>query len=298
MRRLAAVDVGTNTVRLLVADEGSVQVERDQRITRLGRGVDASGALDGESIGRTLRAVEGFVERARTLGAEVVRIAGTSALRDAANRDAFTAAVHHATGVEVEVLDGRTEGRLAYNGATSWLPDGDYVICDIGGGSTELITRVDTVSIDVGSVRLRERFVRFDPPTFEEVAKAREAIAEALHGAVGELSLTGRERLVGVAGTITTLAALELGLESYDPERVHGASLSAETVASWSDRLNQLTVADVKLLGSVEEGRADVLGMGVLLLSEVMRALDAHELVASERDILDGLVLDLAERLA
>jgi exopolyphosphatase/guanosine-5'-triphosphate,3'-diphosphate pyrophosphatase len=296
--RLAAVDIGTNTVRLLVADEDLLPIERDQRITRLGKGVDASGVLDPASVGRTLEAVAGFVERARELGAERVRVAGTSALRDASNREAFAAAVVDATGVDLEVLDGRTEGRLAYLGATSWLPEGRYVICDIGGGSTELMTMSDEVSLDVGSVRMHERFVRSDPPSADDVSAAHDAISAALRSAIADLGLDGYEQLVGVAGTITTLTALVEGLRTYDPDRVHGARLDVTDVMSWCDRLNRMSVAEVRALGPVEEGRADVLGMGVLILTVVMDVLGAAALVASERDILDGLVLDLAERLA
>jgi exopolyphosphatase/guanosine-5'-triphosphate,3'-diphosphate pyrophosphatase len=289
--RVAAIDVGTNTVRLLVVD--SREIERAQRITRLGKGVDASGSLQPESIRRTLEAVVAFVDRARELGAGRIRIAGTSALRDAANREEFASGVREATGLELEVLDGKAEGRCAYLGATSWLGPGSYVVCDIGGGSTELITAADEVSVDVGSVRVRERFFASDPPTGAEVDAARTFVMDAITGGARSVTLTGDETLVGVAGTITTLAALALGLEEYESTRVHGSRLARSVVDEWSRRLLAMTADDVRRLGPVEPGRADVIGAGSLILSVVMGVLGKDELLVSERDILDGLAAEL-----
>lgn len=294
--RLAAIDVGTNTVRMLVS-EGAEPVERGLRITRLGKGVDRTGRLETASIERTREAVAVFVARARELGAERLRVAGTSALRDATNADAFASAVRDATGIPLEVLTGTEEGRCAYAGATSWLGGGSYVVCDIGGGSTELITRTAVESVDVGSVRLRERFVPSDPPAAAEIESARRAVRDAIVPAVERLALHAEE-LVGVAGTITTLAALVRGLDAYDPDVVHGSRLSSQDVSAWAERLAGASVTEVRALGPVEEGRADVLVTGVIVLDEVMRATGAPSLVVSERDILDGLVLDLADRLA
>lgn len=293
--RLAVVDVGTNTVRLLVVEDART-LERSQRITRLGRGVDATGVLDRESIRRTKDAVAAFVGRALELRAERVRIAGTSALRDAENAEEFAGAVEDATGLALDVLDGAAEGRYAYAGATSWLEAGSYVVCDIGGGSTELITADGEVSADVGSVRVRERHLGSDPPTKDELAAARRGIEEQMD--LAGLRLDGSEQLVGVAGTITTLAALVLGLADYDDARVHGSTMSVHEVTAWSDRLNALTVAEIRGLGPVQPGRADVLGAGALILDVVMHRLNATDVVVSVCDILDGLVLDLAERLA
>lgn len=298
LTRLAAVDVGTNTVRLLVTEADLAAVERSQLIARLGKGVDASGELDHASIERTVDAVASFVARARELGAGRIRVAGTSALRDASNAGEFAEAVVEATGLPLEVLDGADEGRHAYAGATCWLPADPYVVCDIGGGSTELITADREVSVDIGSVRVRERYVGSDPPSENDVAAARRAIESSIARAVASLALGGSEQLVGVAGTITTLAALSLGLDAYDGERVHGSRMSIDDVTAWTDRLNAMTVAEIRALGPVEPGRADVLGAGGLILGAVMRALHATDVLVSERDILDGLVLDLAERLA
>jgi exopolyphosphatase/guanosine-5'-triphosphate,3'-diphosphate pyrophosphatase len=297
--RRAAVDIGTNTVRLLVADVRSPDVPpaavlRDLEITRLGQGVDAQRRLDPEAGRRTLEAVARFVEAARSAGAWNVRVAGTSVLRDAADRDAFAAAVRERTGVELEVLTGDQEGSLAFRGATLGISPGPFVVCDIGGGSTELVREGAAWSLDVGSVRLRERCLRSDPPLEAEIASAA-AVVDACLDAV---ALEGSETLVGVAGTITTLAALHLGLERYDHDRVHGTRLPAADVRRWAERLLAMRVEEVRqAFPIVPAGRADVIGAGVLILREVMDRWGYGEVVSSERDILDGLVLD-AERRA
>lgn len=293
MSCVAAVDIGTNTVRLLVRGADGSDLERDQRITRLGKGVDAARALSRDSMDRTLEAVRAFVERARELGAERIRIAGTSALRDASNAGEFAAVVRDATGIDLEVLDGRTEGRCAYRGATSRLGDGRFVVCDIGGGSTELITSGAEVSLDVGSVRVRERLLTSDPPRDDEIEAGRAFVGDAVTGAVRSLELDGREQLVGVAGTITTLAALAADLEVYNSDRVHGSRMTRAVVDEWASRLLSLTVEEIKKLGPVQPGRADVIGAGVLILSVVMRVLGAEDVLVSEHDILDGLAADL-----
>jgi exopolyphosphatase/guanosine-5'-triphosphate,3'-diphosphate pyrophosphatase len=285
--RVAAVDVGTNTVRLLIRD-GDEAVDRDSRITRLGQGVDAAGELGAEAMQRTLDVVRDFVERARNAGAEHVRVAGTSALRDAANRAEFVDRVREACGVRIEVLEGAEEGRLAYLGATSWLDDGDFVVCDIGGGSTELIAADDVVSADIGSVRVRERYLDGDPPTPGSVEYARTAIPGILAG----LDLPERfklGRLVGVAGTITTIAALDAGLREYDHNVVHGYRLMRDGVVRWADELNRLSADEIRALGPVAPGRADVIGAGALVLAAVVDVLRRPSLIVSERDILDGL---------
>lgn len=295
--RVAALDVGTNTVRLLVADvEGSsaLDVERDHDITRLGQGVDASGRLHADAIVRTADAIERFVRTARAVGAEHVRIAGTSALRDAGDRDTFVELVRERTGIELELLMGDHEGRLSYLGATKDFRPGDYAVCDIGGGSTELSTAETSVSLDIGSVRLSERFLRGDPPANTEIRAARAVVDEQLRG----VSLPDSATLVGVAGTITTVAALVLGLREYDSSVVHGAVLSRSDVASMSERLLSMTASDIVALGPVERGRADVIGGGSLILSAVMERWSFDQVLVSERDILDGLVGDLAQKLA
>lgn len=289
--RVAALDIGTNTVRLIVVDDDKT-VDRDSRITRLGEGVDASGELGEIPMRRTLDVVREFVARTRSEGAARVRVAGTSAVRDARNRAEFADLIRAECGLELEVLEGAEEGRLAYSGATSWLDDGPFVVCDIGGGSTELITAEDALSINVGSVRVRERYLGGDPPAADSTAVAREAVTDILE-ANGVRDRTKLGQLVGVAGTITTLAALDAGLPAYDSDVVHGYRLSAEGVAHWAERLNALTVEEIRRLGPVAPGRADVIGAGAIVLDAVVSVLRANVLVVSERDILDGLAREL-----
>jgi exopolyphosphatase/guanosine-5'-triphosphate,3'-diphosphate pyrophosphatase len=296
--RLAAVDIGTNTVRLLVADVGDgtlSEVTRDRVITRLGQGVDAGRRLDPDAVERTLAAAHRFVMRARELGAEHVRVAGTSALRDAADRDRFARKLEELAGAELELVSGADEGRLSLLGATANLASGNYVVCDIGGGSTEISTSRSSMSLDVGSVRLKERFLRGDPPSVEEVAATRAFITDVLDDA--EFTpVDGDWTLIGVAGTITTLAALVLGLSAYDRTRVHHATIHRSDVRAWSDRLLEMTADEIACIGPVERGRADVIGAGVLILRCVLERWEHDQVLVSEHDILEGLVLDLARR--
>lgn len=287
--RVAAIDIGTNTVRVIVVDDGQT-IDRDSRITRLGEGVDAAGELGDAPVRRTLDVVREFVSRARSKGAERVRIAGTSAVRDARNRADFAQAVEAATGIELEILSGEEEGRIAYAGATSWLDDGRYVVCDIGGGSTEFITDGEAISVDVGSVRVRERYLDGDPPSPGSVDRVGTAVRE-IFTTSGVSGMSGK--LVGVAGTITTIAALDAGLSVYDSDVVHGHSLTAPRIARWAERLNTLTAEEIRALGPVDPGRADVIGAGALVLDAVVDVLRRDELLVSEHDILDGLAHDL-----
>lgn len=292
--RVAAVDVGTNTVRLLVADvdgRGVRPVDRGREITRLGQGIDASRRLAPEAVDRTIAAIERFVVRARDARVDRLRVAGTSAVRDAGDRDAFLALVGQRTGAPLEVLSGEAEGALSYLGATYELDEGSYVVCDIGGGSTELSTSAASVSLDVGSVRLTERFLRSAPPDRREVDEARAYVRALLEGA--GVDVPAGATLVGVAGTITTLASVVLGLEVYDRERVHRSKLVRDDVVRTTERLLSMTPDEIVALGPVEPGRADVIGGGAIVLAGVMDVLRFDEVLVSERDILDGLVLDL-----
>lgn len=299
MSRLAAIDVGTNSVRLYVADlsgDGVRSVERDLVITRLGQGVDATRELGDEPIRRTVVAIGSYHRRAVEAGAERVRIAATSAVRDAANRDAFVAAVHEETGVAPEVLSGEQEARLSFMGATSELGTGGrFLVLDIGGGSTEFVVGERTVeawtSIDIGSVRLTERHVRNDPPTDAELdalaADADAAIAEAKE-AVG----TRAETLVGLAGTVTTIAAMALGLDGYDRDAIHHAVIDVHLLREMDGMLNVMTNERRRTLPAMPPGREDVIVAGSTILIRVMEAFDFTELLVSEADILDGLVRD------
>jgi exopolyphosphatase/guanosine-5'-triphosphate,3'-diphosphate pyrophosphatase len=298
--RVAAIDVGTNTVRLLVADEtdnGLATVDRAREITRLGKGVDARRKLDPVQAKNTLDVIASFVERAREAKADKIRIAGTSALRDAEDGMDFAHTVGGRTGVMLDVLRGTDEGRLSFLGATSDLPNGTYMVCDIGGGSTELTVGREgptaTVSLDVGSVRLKERLLRDDPPTASQVQSVYSRIEAELTKTDFELMVTGKETLVGVAGTVTTLAALVLGLRTYDTDAVHHARLPVAEVSKTVERLRKMPVHEIRRIGVVEAGRADVITAGSLVLRFVMERWGYDECLVSENDILDGLALDL-----
>lgn len=300
---VAAVDCGTNSTRLLVVGSSGDVRAREMRITRLGEGVDATRRLRPEAMERTFAAVREFrsVMDAEKVGR--ARLVATSAVRDAANGDDFLLLAGEIIGAPAELLSGREEGRLSYAGATAELPPGEgaVVVVDIGGGSTEIVTTargdILSVSLDIGCVRLSERFLRGDPPTAAQVAGAVAAIGVELQRAsqvipeLGEVG--GSARLVGLAGTVSTLASLELGLTDYDRDRIHGAVLSRESVAKWCEVLGAERVAERALRPGIPEGRQDVIFGGALVLNEVMGRFGLQECIVSESDILDGLVMSI-----
>jgi exopolyphosphatase/guanosine-5'-triphosphate,3'-diphosphate pyrophosphatase len=303
--RLAALDVGTNSTRLLVGDveDGVIVAEhaREMVITRLGKGVDRSGRFDPAALQRTLGVLAGYAEVCRRLGVERRRLVATSATRDAADRQVFVDGVRDLLGVEAEVLSGQAEAAAAYRGATAGLGgDEPTLVVDIGGGSTELIDGDGTtpramVSLDIGCVRLFERHLHTDPPTPAEVAALRADVAAHL-SRVGEVLDPGAAgRVVGVAGTVTTVTALALGLEAYDPRRIHRATVDAAGIAATAGKLAAMTVAERAALPVMAKGREDVIAAGALLLDELVRRFQIHQVVASEADILDGVLLGLAE---
>ena len=304
--RLAAVDVGTNSTRLLVADVdgGEIAAEhaREMVITRLGKGVDRSGRFDPAALARTLEVLAGYAETCRRLDVGRRRLVATSATRDAADRRAFLDGVRDLLGVDAEVLTGQAEAAAAYRGATATL-EGDLptLVVDIGGGSTELILGDGSaaramISLDIGCVRLFERHLHHDPPTAEEAAALRADLAAHL-AAVGDvLDPSAADRVVGVAGTVTTVTAIALGLEAYDPRRIHRATLDAAEIAAVADKLTAMTVAERAALPVMARGREDVIAAGALLLDELVRRFRIRQVIASETDILDGILLGLAER--
>jgi exopolyphosphatase/guanosine-5'-triphosphate,3'-diphosphate pyrophosphatase len=300
MTRIAAVDVGTNSTRLLVAEEADPlrTVERTMRITRLGKGVDATGRLDDEALARTLDCLSEYAARWQALGAERVRIAATSAVRDASDRDRFFTGVRERTGVEAEVLTGEQEGRAAFLGATGLIQgEPPYLVLDIGGGSTEFIRgereAEDMDSRQLGCVRLAERALRSDPPTVDELAEARAMIDDELDAVVTTVDPRVASTLVGVAGTITTVAALYLDLPTYRPERIHGARAPAAAVHEITERLCAMTTAERARLGPMAPGREDVIHAGALILDRVIQRFRFPEVLVSEADILEGLALSL-----
>jgi exopolyphosphatase / guanosine-5'-triphosphate,3'-diphosphate pyrophosphatase len=303
--RLAAVDVGTNSTRLLVADVagGAIVTEhaREMIITRLGKGVDRTGRFDPEALARTLEVLAGYAETCRRLGVTRRRVVATSATRDAADRQAFLDGVRGLLGVDAEVLTGEAEAALTYRGATADLPgEQPTLVVDIGGGSTELILGDGArpramASLDIGCVRLFERHLRGDPPAADEVAALRADVAAHLDAVTGVVDLAAADRVVGVAGTVTTVAAIALGLDAYDPRRIHRSTISAADVAATAGKLAAMTVAERAAMPVMARGREDVIAAGALLLDELVQRFQIREVIASEADILDGALLGLAE---
>jgi len=313
--RVAAIDCGTNTIRLLVADiEGGtlVDIERDAVVVRLGRGVDRTGQFDPEALARTLAQTREFAARCDDLGVEAVRFVATSATRDARNRDEFFDGVRAALGVDVHVITGDEEAVLSYRGATAAVGAthrGPFLIVDLGGGSTELALGNGELraghSMDVGSVRLSERHLRTDPPTDDEVEAARADIDAALDAAMKVVPIGETATLVGLAGTITTITAHVLGLERYDRGRIDGAELPVDAVLAACDDVLHRSQAERAALGFMHPGRVDVIGAGALVWHEVVARVrdavagDGRELatvVTSEHDILDGIAWSIAAR--
>lgn len=298
----AGIDCGTNSTRLLVHD-GERTLERLMRITRLGRGVDATGRLDPDAIERTVDVLREYREVMDRHGVSQVRITATSAARDAANRDDFFDAAEAVVGARPELLSGDEEGRLSFLGATAELDpaDGPFLVVDIGGGSTEIsygTTEVTyTRSLDIGCVRLTEKYIEHDPPRPDEL-KTCLSLAEAyFDDVVRECpDLLSARTFVGLAGTVSTAAAVEIGLAEYDRDQVHHFRLTKDAVEDVFRTLATESRADRIHNPGLEEARADVIVGGLCVLVQLMRQLDLDECLVSESDILDGLVMSLAER--
>ena len=303
---VAAVDCGTNSTRLLVSDARGATLERLMRITRLGQAVDATGSLAPEAVERTVTVLREFRAVMDRLGVERVRMTATSAARDAANRDDFFAAATDVIGVRPELLAGTEEARLSFLGATAELDaaEGPFLVVDIGGGSTEFAVgpiSLDepgepegAMSVDVGCVRVTEKFLHHDPPAPEELSQALSVVRDYLDDVARELpaALEAR-RLIGLAGTVTTVAAVELGLANYDRDRIHHFVLTREAAEEVFRTLATETRAQRVHNPGLEEGRADVIVGGAAILVAVLRYFELDECLVSEADILDGLVMSL-----
>jgi len=299
---VAAIDCGTNSTRLLVTD-GSRAVERLMRITRLGEGVDGTGRLSPDAIARTVTVLREFRSAMDRDGVQAVRMSATSAVRDASNREQFMAAAEDVVGIRPEVLSGMEEGRLAFAGATAELDpsNGPFLVVDIGGGSTELVVGRDepvgVESMDVGCVRITEKFLHHDPPRPEELSDALMEVRDQLEDAVRAVpELNDAQQMIGLAGTVTTVAAVELGLTEYDRDRIHHFWL---TRAAAEDVFRTLaTESRAARLGNpgLEEARADVIVGGCVVLVAVLRYFDLSGCLVSESDILDGLASSLLHR--
>ncbi|ACY96625.1 MULTISPECIES: Ppx/GppA phosphatase family protein [Thermomonospora] len=307
MTRVAAVDCGTNSVRLLIADidgDRLTDLERRMEIVRLGQGVDRTGRLAPEALERTFTAMRSYAKLIDQHGAGPVRVVATSATRDAANRDDFVAGVVEIFGVEPEVITGREEAELSFTGATRELaalrPPRPYLVVDIGGGSTEFVLGSANVqaarSVDIGCVRMTERHVRTEggaPPSPEQVAAAVADIDAALETVRHSVPVDEARTLVGLAGSVTTVAGIALGLETYDSARIHLSRITAAQVHDITRRLLRMTHDERAAIGVMHPGRVDVIGMGALILDRIMREYGFGAVVVSEHDILDGIAWSL-----
>lgn len=299
---VAAVDCGTNSVRLLICEQRAngqlVEVERRLHITRLGQGVDATGAFAPEALARTLDAIADFGSQLDQLEVTRRRLVATSAARDAANSSEFFVGVRQRLGVEAEIIPGTQEARLSYKGAVAALPSlrEPVLVMDIGGGSTELVVGrgqsiIQAVSLNMGSVRLRERFMPSDPPTADQIAQAGSEIDSLLN--TSGIDFGSVASWVGVGGTATSLSALIQGLGVYDREAVHGSVVAWDELAAFTDQLLAMPIAQVAALPTMVPGRADVICAGALICRMVGERLGGP-LQVSEADILDGIVAELA----
>jgi len=297
--KLAALDVGSNTVLMLVVEccvEEKPHVLGDMaRITRLGRGVDACGHLDPESAARTLDTIAEFADKARALGVEKIVGAATAALRDAADGSDFLASVKSRTGITLEIISGQTEAQLSYLSTRKALgisPAEKLLIVDIGGGSTELIRAepdqpLEVVSLQLGSVRLTERIIHHDPPAANEKETLRAIVDDSLR----ELGWNYRPaKAVGIAGTVTTLCAIALGLERYSAETIHGSRLAAAEIVRLIELLGSIPLEQRKQLRGMEPGRADVLFAGAVILERVMKCFGCGEVIVSDQGVRWGLM--------
>jgi len=306
MTRVAGIDCGTNSIRLLVAEldgSGLSELDRQMRVVRLGEGVDRTGRLAPQAIERTRVALADYAAVIEKFGAERVRMVATSASRDAANAEDFRAMVREVLGAEPEVITGLDEAQLSFAGAAAGLPalPDPVLLADIGGGSTELVlgssagrTVRAAHSMDVGCVRMTERHLRSDPPAPAEIEATLADLRAALRRAAVDVPLAEARSFVGVAGTVTTVAAIALQLPAYDPQAIHGSVIGYPEVAEVTERLLGMTHEQRAALPVMHPGRVDVIGGGALVLRTVMEFAGVAEVVVSEQDILDGIALSLA----
>jgi exopolyphosphatase/guanosine-5'-triphosphate,3'-diphosphate pyrophosphatase len=302
--RVAAIDCGTNSIRLLVADiNGSrlTDVDRRMEIVRLGQGVDRTGRLAPEALDRTMAALRRFADIVSSTGASAVRMVATSATRDAENSAEFVRRVKEILGVAPDVLTGDEEARLSFIGATAELASGQpYLVADIGGGSTEFILGDQSgpsgvISVNIGCVRMTERRLGSDPPTDSEIAAATADIDDALATVATAIPAAGQARtLVGLAGSVTTVAGIALGLPAYDSARIHHSVIDVSEVHRVTAELLRQTRAERALIGVMHPGRVDVIGGGALILDRIMTRFGFPQVLVSEHDILDGIAYALA----
>ena len=336
--RVAAIDCGTNSLRLLIADVDPVRgtltdLSRRMEIVRLGQGVDATGRLAADALDRTFLVLADYAREIESASAGAVRMVATSATRDAVNAGEFVRGVTAILGRAPEVLSGGQEARLGFIGATAEFRPGPagksgpdsgrgrdggsgldggpgqaplappYLVADIGGGSTEFVVggngagsedRLAAVSVDIGCVRLTERHLHSDPPSAGEIAAATADVDAALTEVAAKLPVASARTLLGLAGSVTTVTAIALGLDSYDPARIHHARIPASAVSAVTAELLRMSRLERASISVMHPGRADVIGGGALVLDRIVRRSGFAEVVASEHDILDGLAWSLA----
>jgi exopolyphosphatase/guanosine-5'-triphosphate,3'-diphosphate pyrophosphatase len=301
--RVAAIDCGTNSIRLLIADiDGNNfrEIYRTMEIVRLGQGVDQNKSFHPDAIARTLAAVDEFAQEISRRGVEKIRFCATSATRDATNRELFINGVKDRLGIEPEVISGEEEAKLSFIGATKEFAasDAPFLVVDIGGGSTEFVYGSADVefakSVNIGCVRMTERNIHSDPPAPEEIENARKDIQEAIAIAAAIVPITRAKTLIAVAGTATSVAASALGLEQYDRHQIHLARVSADQTHLVATTFARMNAEERSRIGFLHPGRADVFAAGSLVLSEILKATGASEFIASEADILDGIAWSLA----
>jgi exopolyphosphatase/guanosine-5'-triphosphate,3'-diphosphate pyrophosphatase len=304
LSRVAAIDCGTNSIRLLIADitgGNFKEVLRTMEIVRLGQGVDQNKSFHPDAIARTLSVVEKFAQLIASKGVEKIRFCATSATRDASNRELFTNGVKKILGVEVEVIPGEQEAALSFIGATKELSqsDGPFLVVDIGGGSTEFVFGSEKVefakSVNIGCVRMSERHLNLQPPTMAQIAEAIIDIDLAITQAAKVVPISQAKSLVAVAGTATTVAAAALKLEEYDRYLIHLSRISAPAVHQVAAMFQSMNKDQIAALGYMHPGRVDVITAGALVLSRIMAATGASEFIASESDILDGIAWSLSK---
>jgi exopolyphosphatase/guanosine-5'-triphosphate,3'-diphosphate pyrophosphatase len=298
----AAIDCGTNAIRLLIArvdGDHAADLVREMRTVRLGEGVDTTGQFSEAALERTFAAAREYAELLKNYEVKKMRFIATSASRDVTNRDAFSSGIKTILGIEPEVISGEEEAELSYHGALSGLDiEGTVLVVDIGGGSTEFVTALSdgslvSRSVNIGCVRMTERHLHSDPPTQQEITSTVSDINNQIEDIKRTVPIKPETTFIGLAGSVTTVAAMALGLSEYDANRIHGCVVSIEQVDLVTDELLQMTHKQRANLGFMHPGRADIIGGGALVLRESMRLLGFDQVLVSEKDLLDGVVLSL-----
>ncbi|MEY2673317.1 MAG: hypothetical protein RLZZ508_1194 [Actinomycetota bacterium] len=309
MTNIAAIDCGTNSIRLLISriDENGnlTEITRRMIIVRLGEGVDATGRFSDAALARVFAACDEYSELIKTHEVQALRFIATSASRDVSNREEFARGVKARLGCDLEVISGETEAELSFAGATFALAKnfpGPYLVLDIGGGSTEFVLGSDkpdfAKSVNIGCVRMTERHLNQDPPTETSIAAAVQDIEDAISQAAEVVPLEKAVTVIGLAGSVTTVAAMALGLDKYDRDAIHGSVISAQSIHRTSEKFLAMTREQRAALPYMHPGRVDVIGAGALVLDRIVKRLNVDSIVVSEQDILDGIAISIAKSLS